>query len=102
MTAKAPADRYPTAWEVAEVLAPFAADSQPARLLLSAVGAVAPALHPLPTRQPDDLERLTASPHETPFQIAGTVALSARAAPPPGGVCWRSARRSYWLAPRRG
>ena len=81
MTAKAPADRYPTAREVADVLAPFAADSQPVRLIQSAGVAVVPILRPLPTRQPDELERLTALPHETPFYLAGTVGMPAPAAP---------------------
>jgi eukaryotic-like serine/threonine-protein kinase len=87
MTAKAPADRYPTAREVADELAPFAVDSQLVRLLQSAGAAVTPALRPLPPGQPEDLERLTASPHETPFYMAGTIAMPAPA-PRPRWLRW--------------
>ncbi len=71
MTAKAPAGRYQTARDVAEALAPFAADSQLVRLLQSAPAATAPLLRPLPARPPENIERLTESPHETPLHIPG-------------------------------
>ncbi len=61
MTAKDPAERYPSAGEVAEVLAPFAAGSQPARLLESAGAPVAPRVQPLPSRPPEEIARLTVS-----------------------------------------
>ena len=41
------------------------------RLLQSAPAAAAPWLRPLPARPPEDIERLTASPHETPLHIPG-------------------------------
>ncbi len=71
MTAKAPAERYATAREVAEALAPLAAGAQPLRLLgLNAQGAD-PAVRPLPPTLPEELSRLAGLRHETPAGRGG-------------------------------
>ena len=61
MTAKDPAERYPTAGDVARALAPFAAGSQPLQLLGRADDLADTVLQPLPVPLPAELSRLTAA-----------------------------------------
>ncbi len=65
MTAKQPEDRYGNAAEVAEALTRFAAGGQPRRLLVD-MPAPGEALKPLTMPLPDELERLTKPPGDTP------------------------------------
>jgi hypothetical protein len=64
MTAKAPEERFASAGEVAQALAPLAAGAEPLRLLDG--NASEPPLAPLPQPAPAELSRLTDVPHETP------------------------------------
>ncbi len=65
MTAKDPAERYPTAGDVARALAPFAAGSQPLLLLGGADDLADTVLQPLPVPLPAELSRLTGARTET-------------------------------------
>jgi serine/threonine protein kinase len=65
MTAKVPAERYPSAREVARALEPFAADARPLQLLPRAGGDRETPVRPLPQPLPEELGRLTDAPHET-------------------------------------
>src|SRR5262249_27239534 len=64
MTAKEPAERYPSAREAAHALAPLAEQGRPAELALAGQDA-ALAVQPLPRPLPEEVSRLTVAPQET-------------------------------------
>jgi eukaryotic-like serine/threonine-protein kinase len=81
MTAKDAGERYPTAREVAGVLAPFAVGSRPLQLLGELKQAAETAVQPLPHPLTEELSRLTIPPHDTPMNTPAAHAVSARARP---------------------
>jgi hypothetical protein len=89
MTAKDPDQRYPTAREVAQALAPLAGNSRTAGLL---DGADEPPVAPVPTPPPQEWTRLTQSLVDTPRDSARD---STYTAAPPVPV---PTRRLRWTA----
>ncbi len=76
MTAKDPAQRYATAREVAEALAPLAAGDRPEHLLPQSC-AEDEAARPLPAQAPEEINRLTEVPLDTPLHTPASGGTSA-------------------------